>query len=206
MNNAMLVLASSSPAKRQLIRAIYGNKVILYAPKFADSPPLRGSFRYAVAEAEKNALAKALEASENLWSVLKKGAFLGADTVVFLDEEILGKPRSKEEAKKFLEKLRGRWHVVITGIAIISKAPRAVRLNYSATHVLMRNYSEEEINYYLHTGEWKGKAGAYAIQGLGRILVRGIIGCYYNVVGLPISLIHEELLSLGIKLFSGNYC
>ena len=202
MNRTVLVLASSSPAKRQLIQATYGNQVRLYSPRFSDNPPSHGSFRTAIAEAEKNALAKALEAAERLWTTLEKAVFLGADTLIFLDEEILGKPRDEEEARKFLKSLRGRWHMVITGIAIVSKTLKAVRLNYSATHVLMRNYSEEEITYYLKTGEWKGKAGAYAIQGFGRTLIRGIIGCYYNVVGLPISLIHEELLSLGIKLLS----
>ena len=200
MNRTVLVFASCSPAKRQLIQATYGNQVRLYSPRFSDSPPSHGSFRAAIVEAEKNALAKALEATEYLWSTLENAVFLGADTLIFLDEKILGKPRNVEEARKFLKILRGRWHVVITGIAIVSKPPRAVRLNYSATHVLMREYGEEEITYYLKTGEWKGKAGAYAIQGFGRTLVRGIIGCYYNIVGLPISLIHEELLNLGIKL------
>jgi len=121
---------------------------------------------------------------------------------VFYD--ITNRKESEKTLKESEEKFRKIINSANDAVILIDNNEKIAMWNIAAQKIF--GYSEEEINYYLHTGDWKGKAGAYAIQGLGRILVRGIIGCYYNVVGLPISLIHEELLSLGIKLFSGNYC
>jgi septum formation protein len=112
---------------------------------------------------------------------------LGADTAVVLDGEIYGKPADQHAAKHFLTTLSGREHEVMTGIAVIDHG--AERSDVAVTAVRFRELSEADLDWYLATGEWHGRAGGYAIQGRGAALVESIDGDYWNVVGLPVPLL-----------------
>jgi len=122
---------------------------------------------------------------------------IGADTEVTLEADIFGKPRSTDDARRMLEKLSGRTHAVVTGVALI-RLPDAERLTFvDSTLVHFTSLTEEDITRYLATGEPHDKAGGYAIQGhAGRFIPR-IEGCYFNVVGLPLARLQHALTELG---------
>jgi septum formation protein len=111
--------------------------------------------------------------------------------VVVIDAEILGKPRDEDDARRMLRQLSGRWHQVLTGIALVSGATPEIRVSHEKTEVKFAAMSEDEIDWYVASGEPMDKAGAYAIQGLGARFIEGIRGDYFNVVGLPVRLFYE---------------
>jgi septum formation protein len=113
--------------------------------------------------------------------------FLGADTVVVAAGEILGKPSSEEDARRMLRLLAGRVHEVHTGVALLRRRGGDERVAEEVTHVTFAPLTEDEIGRYVTTGEPFGKAGAYAIQGIGGRYVSRVEGCYFNVVGLPLA-------------------
>ncbi len=122
---------------------------------------------------------------------------IGADTEVALEGHIFGKPRSSDDARHMLEKLSGRTHAVVTGVSLI-RLPDAERITFvESTLVHFNMLSTEEISRYLSTGEPHDKAGAYAIQGRAGRYIPRIEGCYFNVVGLPLSRLQQALASLG---------
>jgi septum formation protein len=122
---------------------------------------------------------------------------IGADTEVTLEGHIFGKPRSTDDARHMLEKLSGRTHAVVTGVALI-RLPAAERLTFvESTLVQFNMLSAEEITRYLATGEPHDKAGGYAIQGRAGRYIPRIEGCYFNVVGLPLARLQHALTSLG---------
>jgi septum formation protein len=122
---------------------------------------------------------------------------VAADTIVLLDDRVLGKPRSAEDARHMLRQLSGRTHSVLTGVALIRLPDNRHRQFTESTLVHFRPISEEELTAYLDTEEPYDKAGAYAIQGLAGRFIPRIEGCYFNVVGLPLSHLLSELHSLG---------
>ncbi len=122
---------------------------------------------------------------------------IGADTAVVIDGQILGKPRIPEEAGRMLSLLSGRDHWVLTGYAIFSRKERAFTSDVAETRVRVKPLRPEEITWYIRTGEPFGKAGAYAIQGVGAFMVEEIEGSYTNVVGLPICQVLKSLSALG---------
>ena len=122
---------------------------------------------------------------------------IGADTEVTLENQIFGKPRSSDDARHMLEKLSGRTHAVVTGVALI-RIPDAERLTFvESTLVHFATLSAEEISRYLSTGEPHDKAGAYGIQGRAGRYIPRIEGCYFNVVGLPLARLQQALTTLG---------
>jgi len=122
---------------------------------------------------------------------------IAADTIVTLEGRIFGKPRSSDDARHMLEKLSGRTHAVVTGVALI-RLPDAERLTFvESTLVHFAALSAGEISRYLATGEPHDKAGAYAIQGRAGRYVPRIEGCYFNVAGLPLARLQQSLSSLG---------
>ena len=125
--------------------------------------------------------------AEDVTGRLSSGIVLGADTVVVLDEHILGKPDDEKAAAGMLHLLSGRTHQVYTGLTLIDAARKTSVSHVEITEVSFRELTSEEIDAYVATGEPLDKAGAYGIQGKGALLVRGIRGCYFNVVGLPLA-------------------
>lgn len=125
------------------------------------------------------------------------GIVIAADTVVTLDGQIFGKPRSSDDARRMLEKLSGRTHSVLTGVTLI-RLPDAERRSFvESTLVHFAQLSAEDITRYLASGEPHDKAGAYAIQGLGGRFIPRIEGDYFNVVGLPLARVTQALAELG---------
>jgi septum formation protein len=136
------------------------------------------------AVAERNARRKA--------SAVPGDLVLGADTVVALEGEVLGKPRDAAQAREYVGRLNGRTHEVIGGIALAERG-RIVAAAVEITHVTFRRSEDATLDWYVGTGEWEGRAGGYAIQGEGAALVAEVDGDYLNVVGLPLRRLKELL-------------
>ena len=124
--------------------------------------------------------------AQSVMGRFSRGYILGADTVVVLDGEILGKPKNEQEARLMLTRLCGRLHEVYTGLTLIDAASGAEVQGYEMTRVKIRRMTAQEIDAYIGTGEPMDKAGSYGIQGYGAAIVEKVDGCYFNVVGLPI--------------------
>lgn len=125
---------------------------------------------------------------------------VGADTVVVVDNEILGKPKNEEDVYQMLKKLSGRSHQVITAFTIINKSKNLVLSDYDTTNVYFKDISEKEIKWYIETREPFDKAGSYGIQGKGAIFIEKIEGDFFSVVGFPLGKFVRSLLDLNIEL------
>ena len=143
-----------------------------------------------------NALAKANNVAEKH----REAIVISADTVVVVGGEVLGKPVSASEAEEMLTLLQGRTHRVMTALAVVHAASGAVESDLVETRVRMLPMTSEEIRAYVGTGEPMDKAGGYAIQGLGAVLVDEIEGCSFNVVGLPLSRLAMLLRRFGVRI------
>ena len=137
------------------------------------------------------------EKASQVHSKTREAWVLGADTIVVIDKKILGKPQEREEAKHMLNLLSGREHRVITGFCILNPSGKVAHSEAVTTLVQIKNLSEQEIGDYINTGEPYGKAGSYAIQGIGSFMVATISGSYTNVVGLPLCALIRTLISVG---------
>ena len=122
---------------------------------------------------------------------------IGADTIVLINGDVLGKPGSEQDARSMLQRLSGKTHKVLTGYAIFCRANNITHSAVVSTQVFFKHLTDAEIEWYIHTQEPYDKAGAYAIQGLGTFLVKGINGSYTNVVGLPVCEVIEFLRQRG---------
>jgi septum formation protein len=177
-----LVLASTSPRRAEILRTVGWP----FKASPVDIDESREAGEDAVSYVERLARAKA-EAGAARSSA---GLVLGADTVVLIDREILGKPRDEEDARRMLRLLSGREHEVLTAVALID-AHAESKVAHEITGVKFARMSEDEISWYVSTGEPMDKAGAYAIQGQGARFIEGIKGDYFNVVGLPVRLVYR---------------
>ena len=127
---------------------------------------------------------------------------IGADTIVVLDNEILGKPKDEEEAFNMLSKLSNREHQVITGMSIVNLENEKKIVDYAISNVKFKKLTDQDIKDYINTKECLDKAGSYGIQGYGALLVEEIKGDYFNIVGLPISKLSDILkINFDINLF-----
>jgi septum formation protein len=181
-----LVLASSSPRRKMLLEQIGLQFEIIPSnieENFSDSLPPEQV-------AEQLALLKAQAVAD----ALRDRLILGADTIVVDDQGILGKPKDAAEAYQMLSRLSGNVHRVITGLALIStQSPSKILVRHATTDVKFTTLSDQDMMWYIQTGEPLDKAGAYAIQGKGARFIEWIHGCYNNVVGLPLFLITKML-------------
>jgi len=180
----MLVLASASPRRQDLLRSAGISFAV--QPADVDETPLAGERPRDCAE--RLAREKALTVSRSR----PQDLVLGADTIVVVDGAILGKPVDTDEAARMLRLLSGRVHQVITGVCLVTErgAPRTAS---ETTLVTMSEFSDNEIRDYVATGEPMDKAGAYAIQGWASRWIPRIEGDYSNVVGLPVALVYRML-------------
>lgn len=188
-----IVLASSSPRREQLLKQIGLSFTIISSTVEENISLLRGNPE---SKAEQLALAKAQDVAKGLTNNI----VIGADTIVVIDDEILGKPGNNGEAHAMLSKLSGREHKVITGIAVIDLEYNVQLVEHETTIVRFRELTDQMIYSYIDSGEPEGKAGAYAVQGLGAIFVEKIEGCYSNVVGLPLSRLSKMLEEVRVKI------
>jgi len=187
-----LILASTSPRRRELLEDLGCSFEV--TPGEVDEGDVDDSCpsEYVTTLARRKALATA--------SRVKGAIVIGADTVGVLDGRILGKPGTLEEAHEMLRSLNGKEHLVVTGLAVVDTDSGAVEQDVVVTRVKFRHLSEELIGRYVASGEPLDKAGAYAIQGKGALLVDSIEGCYYNVVGLPLTALSRLLGRFGVFL------
>lgn len=179
-----LWLASTSPRRRELLRRL-GIRFRLQKPTASETDILKANRhlsprRFAIECARAKALSVAPPA--------RRGFVLGVDTIVVLDGRIMGKPRTRAEARRMLAALSGRTHQVISAVAVVQLPEARVRAGAEVTSVAFRRLSVEEIERYIATPEPYDKAGAYGIQERAGIFVRRITGCYLNVIGLPVPL------------------
>ncbi|WP_286316294.1 Maf family protein [Romboutsia ilealis] len=144
----------------------------------------------------------AFEKGMDIASRQKSDLIISADTIVVIDNTVLGKPKNEIEARKMITTLSGRTHQVITGISLINLERNKKIIDYVISNVKFKNLSEEDVNDYIRTKESLDKAGAYGIQGYGALLVNEIQGDYFNIVGLPISRLSDLLKKhFNINLF-----
>ena len=186
-----LVLASTSPQRRAILEQLRIPFDVV-APRYEeDDPPRADAVRLVKAHAQGKARSVADVAGER--------PVLGVDTTVVLAGRIYGKCASAEDAAQMLETLSGQTHMVVSGLCMVT--PGWEYVEAEATRVAFRPLTARDIAHYVSSGEWKGRAGAYAIQGLGAALVDEIEGDYLNVVGLPGGL----LVRLLAERFAGVY-
>lgn len=180
-----IVLASKSPRRAEILRAVDWE----FEAVAANIDETRRESEDAVSYVKRLARAKAKTVAEK---ISNRGLVLGADTVVVIDGEILGQPRDDDDARRMLKLLNGKWHEVVTGVALIRGGNRpGVVVDHETTRVRFCDMSAHEIDWYVSTGEPRDKAGAYAIQGRGALFIEEIQGDYFNIVGLPMRLLYE---------------
>ena len=177
-----LVLASGSPRRAEILeRAGWPHEVIVAG---IDETLLPGE--EAAAYVQRLARSKA----EKVASGLDHGLVLGADTTVVVADQILGQPVDAADARRMLDLLNAKWHEVLTGVALV-RVGGETRVAYETTRVRFAEMSDDEIDWYISTGEPFGKAGAYGIQGKASLFIEEIEGDYFNIMGLPIRLVYE---------------
>lgn len=186
-----IVLASSSPRRRELLSSLGIGFDVIHP---SSDEALSGS------ETPRDfALRVSAEKALSVSALLGKGEIvIGADTIVVVDGEILGKPGDREEASSMLRKLSGKEHLVYTAFSIVGPENEILHSEIVGTRVRVKSLAASEIEGYIKTGEPMDKAGAYGIQGLGSFIVTGIEGSYSNVVGLPVEELLAALKKLGI--------
>jgi septum formation protein len=191
-----VVLASASPRRQELL-GLLGISYDVMPSEFDETTVTRWPPETHVMECSRG---KACDVASRIDS----GLIVGADTIVVVDDLILGKPRGPEDARLMLELLSGRSHYVFTGVCIIERNEgstiRSV-CDYVRTQVDFAPLTDGMIRAYVATGEPLDKAGAYGIQERGCVFVEGIVGDYFNVVGLPVFRVSRMLLEFGVTLF-----
>ena len=186
MKTPPLVLASQSPRRKLLLKQIgltFSVRPSAVPEDVLDHEPPEHN-------AKRIALSKAIEVSKHV----RRGIVIGADTIVVIGNQILGKPRSKAEARRMLRTLSGKRHTVYTAFALIDVETGRRVVKLEKTKVWFRDLSRKEINDYVASGSPMDKAGAYGIQDdYGAVFVRSVEGCFYNVVGLPLTMFFTTL-------------
>jgi septum formation protein len=190
-----LILASASPRRRELLERL--GLPFEVRPSGIEEPLAAGAPASTLATTL--ARAKAADIADRLRAAGEVALVLGADTLVVLDGQPLGKPTSRSDARAMLRALRGRSHEVVTAVVVRDADPAGRELTEAVvSRVLMRDYTDDEIAAYVATGEPDDKAGGYAVQGGGRRLVSRVDGCYTNVVGLPLRTTARLLQAFGL--------
>jgi septum formation protein len=183
-----LVLASASPRRRELL-AQAGLSFEVAAPTLPELDDELAALR-----PRERAEALAYFKARCIWDADQSRWVLGADTIVAAGDRILGKPRDRQHAREILSALSGTRHEVITGLALLCPAGRSIASDVTA--VTMRTLSPGELEEYLDSGQWRGKAGAYGIQEIGDRFVEKVEGSFSNVMGLPLELLERMLRRL----------
>lgn len=188
-----LVLASGSPRRRELLHLL-GLDFVVRSPR-VDETPLEGEAARAYVER--------LARSKATFEVQPHECVVAADTSVVIDGTILGKPEDESEALAMLRRLSGRTHEVLTGVAVAyrpSQGEAALAAEVCHSSVCFRTLQEDDLHWYVATGEGRDKAGAYAVQGIGGLFIDRIEGNYHNIVGLPLTTLSDCFSRLGLQL------
>jgi len=183
---AKLILASGSARRSEILNSVGWPFEAITAGIDETHQPGESPEAYVQRLAQEKATAVALS--------LESGLVLGADTTVVVDDHLLGQPTDNDDAKRMLKLLNGKWHEVLTGVALVEIGGET-KVAYETSRVRFAEMTPAEIDWYVATGEPQGKAGAYAIQGKAGLFIEEIQGDYFNIVGLPIRLVYEMLRS-----------
>ena len=181
-----LVLASASPRRREILSLLGLEFEVI------PSGVKERVFGDPVATARRLSREKALD----VWRRNRDALVIGADTLVFINSRIIGKPGSEEEAVRILSQLSGRWHRVVTAVSFVGLGVR--RTVHDVARVKFRRLTRREIESYVMSGEPMDKAGAYGVQGFGATIVERIEGNFYTVMGLPVVKVYEVLKELSL--------
>lgn len=192
MNEKRLVLASGSPRRKELLACLG----LSFEIQVSDVDETIEHGANPVEVVQELAYRKAQAVANDLQSAW----VLGSDTIVVFGDTILGKPADPEDAKRMLKMLSGQTHHVYTGIALVEAGGTRIIRDVQGTEVMMKQLTDEQIDAYIATGEPMDKAGAYGIQGLASQFITGIHGDYFNVVGLPVSLLADRLTECGYQV------
>lgn len=192
-----IILASGSPRRKEILE----NANIKFSIKQSDIDEVVLKDELPSQVVMRLAFEKSMDIALNN----KESLVIGADTIVTINNEILGKPRNEDEAISMIERLSGKTHQVITGISLINLDAGKKIIDYVVSDVTFKDLSKEDIKDYIQTNESLDKAGAYGIQGYGALLVKEIKGDYFNIVGLPISRLSDLLKQhFSINIFYGG--
>lgn len=189
-----LVLASSSPRRIELLKLMGLNFEVM--PADMEENHVSGE------SPSEHVIRLSRQKAHAVSGLCPDAWVLGADTIVVVNGEMLGKPAGVSEAREMLKKLSGREHFVYTGFTVIHKAEEIFFSNVASSSVYFKDVSDEEINWYVNTAEPYDKAGGYALQGIGACFVKGMKGSYTNIVGLPLCEVVSLLEALGAIEFS----
>lgn len=187
-----IILASKSPRRKWLLEQV-GLDFEVIPSNFEEN--IEG-LKFSRELIENLAYQKAKEVADRL----SEGLIIGADTIVILKNNILGKPKDKEDAKRMLEMLSGKTHKVLTAVCVIDKDEDKTLINSCISKVTFKKLAKEEIEAYIQTKEPMDKAGSYGIQAYGSLFVEKVEGCYNNIVGLPLNLLYEMLKAFNVYL------
>lgn len=194
------ILASGSPRRIELFKRIV-DKFSVIVSEFDEK---KVQFNGDVPEYVKTLAASKVKEVAKKQSLKKckdsDYLIIGFDTVVSINNMVLGKPKNEKSAFEMLRMLSGREHKVYTGVAILSLNTNKIKCDYACTKVRFSNLSDEMILKYIHSEEYKDKAGSYAIQGKASVFIESIEGCFYNVVGLPLNKLNKMFGEMGINL------
>jgi len=185
-----LVLASASPRRAALLRML--GLIFETAPASIDETPRPGESPEGLAR--RLAREKALAVSPPAGAAL----IVAADTIVVIAGEILGKPLDDDESRRFVGRLAGRTHEVITAVALRACPEESIACEHAVSRVTFAPLSPAEIDWYVGTGEGRDKAGAYALQGVGALFITAVDGSYTNVIGLPLDRLYPHLVRWGL--------
>ena len=189
-----IILASASPRRKELLGKI--------GLEFEVEPSNYAEDTHSELEPHELAEKVSLEKAQAIANKHKNAIVIAADTFIVLGTKMLGKPKTEVEAKRMLRAISGKPHLVITGFTIIDTDINKVLSRVVETKVYIRRLTSNEINAYVESKEPLDKAGAYAIQGLGSVIVEKIEGDYFNVMGLPLSALTESLKDFGINILA----
>jgi len=190
-----LILASSSPRRAEVLR----NAGFVFEVRPADVDETRLPYESAENYVRRVAQAKARAISEPARAAAERAIVIAADTTVVAEGQILAKPEDAADARRMLSLFNGKTHEVLTALCVINVPAAKEALHVEKTRVAFLKMSKEEIESYIQTGEPFDKAGAYGIQGIAGRFATRIEGCYFNVLGLPLSRLWTTLQSLGWK-------
>jgi septum formation protein len=185
-----IILASASPRRIELLKRIGLDFEAIPSNVDEDTIPKTKPVAYVKKLAKMKARAVAKQVNE--------GVIIGADTVVCINDRIIGKPKDREEAIKTLKELSGKSHLVVSGVCVINKYSKKTVTKASKATLRFRELNDRIIDWYLKAGESEGFAGSYAIQGKGAVLADSIKGDYYAIVGLPLSTLYKILEDMGV--------
>lgn len=193
-----IILASASPRRKELLKQLIGDNFLVYPSSYEE--PLHPCMK-----PEELLLKHSIEKARDVAKHFDSGIVISADTSVIYNGEVLGKPGSPENAEKMLEKLSGRKIQVITGLTVLDLDSAQEISESESTNVWMAKISKEQISAYVRTGEPLDKAGAFAAQGKGAVLVEKVDGDFFNVVGLPLFRLGKILERLGVSVFEEGF-